>query len=224
MKVRVNVANCWVGVEGLTGSVKVKFNLCVVGHVVAVDGDLDGVAHQEKHHNGHQSEHPLLWRGDRCCYSLEIIENILAARTTTRSLQRGSPCWPACRCWGWCRWGWPRGSPASPCSPGWCSRAVYNRKQTLCWIQGKPEHAEFLQWNEWFSCTCAIMTCPWVPRIIIPLPSLITFERNLYFWITRVTTVTITTITTMATRHSPYVQRSAAESRLCLGQECKPDR
>ena len=38
-----------------------KFNLGVVGHVVAVDGDkIDGVAHKEKHHDCHQSEHPLL--------------------------------------------------------------------------------------------------------------------------------------------------------------------
>ena len=45
---------------GATGSVKVKVYLGVMGHVVAVDGDLDGVAHEEEHHNGHQSEHPLL--------------------------------------------------------------------------------------------------------------------------------------------------------------------
>ena len=89
MKVRVNVANCWVGVEGLTGSVKVKFNLGVVGHVVAVDGDkIDGVAHKEKHHDCHQSEHPLLWRGDCCCYSLEITEKFLVVRTTAGSYKR----------------------------------------------------------------------------------------------------------------------------------------
>ena len=48
--------------EGLTERVKVKvtFYLGVVDHVVAVDGDLDGVAHKEKHHNGNKSEHPLL--------------------------------------------------------------------------------------------------------------------------------------------------------------------
>ena len=61
-KVKVNVAKCRVWVEGLTEPVKVKvtFYLGVVDHVVAVDGNLDGVAHKEKHHNGHQSEHPLL--------------------------------------------------------------------------------------------------------------------------------------------------------------------
>ena len=31
----------------------VRFDLGVVGHVVAVDGELDGVAHQEEHHDGH---------------------------------------------------------------------------------------------------------------------------------------------------------------------------
>ena len=33
--------------------VNVRFDLGVVGHVVAVDGELDGVAHQEEHHDGH---------------------------------------------------------------------------------------------------------------------------------------------------------------------------
>ena len=37
--------------------VNVRFDLGVVSHVVAVDGELDGVAHQEEHHDGHQREH-----------------------------------------------------------------------------------------------------------------------------------------------------------------------
>ena len=41
--------------SGRQGFVKVnvRFDLGVVGHVVAVDGKLDGVAHKEEHHDGH---------------------------------------------------------------------------------------------------------------------------------------------------------------------------
>ena len=46
-----------------------------MGHVIAVDGKLDGVAHQEEHHDGHQREHSFFRGFGGSCYGLWIIKD-----------------------------------------------------------------------------------------------------------------------------------------------------